>query len=417
MTERRILYLDLIGGAAGDMLMAALVDLGAPLEEIRRNVGRLGLEDVRIETIVGRSAGLRARRIDVMVRGALADGGGQPARSGAEADHAAHGPVRPYPVVRQLLEEAGLPAAVAARSLETFRRLAEAEAEAHGVALEEVHFHEVGADDALADVVGVATAVESLQVDEIVVGPVPLGHGLTRGSHGPIPLPPPAVLHVLRGAKTFGTGLPGETVTPTGASLLAAMADRFGSMPAMVLEQVGTGAGHMEWPDRPNVVRAILGRAEAAALNSTSDEAVLETNLDDMSPELFGDLERALFRAGALDVWTTDAQMKKGRTGRVVHALVRRSEVDVMAEVFVEYSTTLGVRVWPVSRRVAERAIRTVVTPFGQVTVKVSPRRHGRSVVAPEHDDCRRQAEAHGVPLRVVYEAALEAAWRGPVDG
>ena len=390
--------------------MAALVDAGAPMEAIREHVGRLGLTDVRIELSEGSSAGLRARRVDVIIRGTLADGGGQP--EGHHHDGADHGPHRSYPVVRDLLERSGLPDRVAHRALDTFHRLAKAEAAAHGVSVDEVHFHEVGADDALTDVVGVASAIEALGVDEVVVSPVPLAGGLTRGSHGPIPLPPPAVLHVLQGAKTYGTSLTGETVTPTGASLIASLADRYGPMPPMALERVGTGAGHREWPDRPNVVRAILGRGEASRLTDHDTEAVIETNLDDMSPELFGDLERALFRAGALDVWSAPAHMKKGRPGQVVSALVRRTDIEGVAETFIEYSTTLGVRIYPVSRRLCARRTERVSTQYGEIGVKVAPRRHGRSAVAPEHDDCRRQADLHGVPLRVVYEAALEAAWR-----
>ena len=464
MTGRRILYLDLVGGAAGDMLMAAMVDAGAPLDLIRSHVARLGLDDVRIDLSEGQSAGLRVKRIDVMVRGSLADGGGieghprdlemphlhphehghggehshghggehqhshehQPSHGGEHShghgdehrhghgdEHRHdHGPVRPYSVVRALLERAGLPDRVAARAQDVFRRLAEAESIAHGVPLDEVHFHEVGADDALTDIVGVATAVEALEVDEIIVSPIPLAGGLARGSHGPIPLPPPAVLHVLHGAKTYGVPLFGESVTPTGASLIASLADRYGPIPPMILERVGTGAGHREWPDRPNIVRAIVGRSDAPLLAADDMDAIVETNLDDMSPELFGDLERALFAAGAIDVWSTSAQMKKGRAGRVVSALIRRSHVEAIAGVFIEYSTSLGVRIHSVSRRRCERKTEKVSTPYGELTIKVARRAKGPPLVTPEYEDCRRRAEIHGVPLRVVYEAALEAAWR-----
>ena len=292
-----------------------------------------------------------------------------------------------------------------------FARLGEAESRAHGVPLEEVEFHEVGSDDAITDVVGVAAALEALAIDEVVVSPVPLGRGLTRGAHGPIPLPGPAVLHLLAGVPVEETPLRGETVTPTGAALLTAMADRFGPVPSFSLEAVGVGAGHRSWPDRPNVVRAILGRQVREAAAVSEEDCVLEANLDDMSPELLPELERALFEAGSFDVWTAPIHMKKGRTGVLVSALARRTLTDVVAAAFFTHSTTLGLRVTPVTRLRAPREMREVVTPHGTVRVKLGPRPEGPPLVAPEHDDCARVARERGLPLRVVYEAALRAAW------
>jgi uncharacterized protein (TIGR00299 family) protein len=484
MSARRILYLDLVGGAAGDMLLAALLDLGAPLEEVRRAIDALGLDGVTLKTREVSPAGLRALQLDVLVRGVLGDAAalveapedgargaghatgasphaphhGQGARGPHRDAHASaagapsgrgpealahpsgprlvitgpamaprgpmlsaehHGPHRPYPVVRALLERAALAPRVRARALAVFRKLAEAEGLAHGVPLEEVTFHEVGADDALADVVGTCAALEALGVDAVQASSVPLGRGLTRGAHGPIPLPGPAVLALLAGAPLEETALRGETVTPTGAALLAALVERFGPIPTMTLERVGVGAGHKDWPDRPNVVRALLGVAGPAreAASASDEDCVVEANLDDMSPELFGALEAALFAAGALDVWKTPIQMKKGRLGVTVSALGRRALAEAMAEAFFVHSTTLGVRLVEVERRRLPRTLREVSTPFGPVRVKVSPRPSGPPLCAPEHDDCARAAEASGAPLRAVYEAALRAAWSDEGSG
>lgn len=419
----RVLFLDLVGGAAGDMIMAALVDAGAPLDTVRAAVARL--VDVEIQEAEAHPAGLRAKRIDVMIGGVLADTDreGEPFHvhdhdhhhhdhhhehhDGQPHDHPHH---RPYRVVRGMIEEAELPQRARALALDAFRRLAEAEAKSHGVAVEEVLFHEVGADDAIADIVGCAVAFDVLGVDEVVVSPVPMGRGLIRGAHGPIPLPGPAALHILVGAPLEETSLQGETVTPTGAALVAALADRFGPMPSMKLEAVGVGAGHKSWPDRPNVVRALIGEGAPAGAWNTSEDCVVEANIDDMNPEHYGALERALFAAGALDVWVEPIHMKKGRLGTRVSALVRRSQKSAMADTFFEHSTTLGVRVVPIERLRAERRVQPVETPYGTVRVKVVTRASG-PLFSPEHEDCERLAEAKGVPIRLVYEAALRAAW------
>ena len=284
--------------------------------------------------------------------------------------------------------------------------------------LEEVVFHEVGADDALVDIVGVCAAVHALGVTRVVASPLPLGRGLTRGAHGPIPLPGPATLHLLTGAPTQQVPLVGETVTPTGAALVAHLADAYGAAPSFTLEAVGVGAGHKSWPDRPNVVRALLGRVEAgSAPEAEAEDCVVEANLDDMSPELVADLEAALFAAGALDVWATPVHMKKGRPGVTVAALGRRTLEGALSEAFFAHSTTLGVRVTDVRRRRAPRELVTVRTPFGEIPVKRSPRPAGPDLFAPEHDACAAVAAAAGVPVRAVYEAALKAAWALPVEG
>lgn len=434
---KRILYLDLVGGAAGDMLLAALLDAGASHERVRAAVETLGLHRVQVEVKEVRPAGLRALQVDVLVDGVLADtesvsGGGHHVHEHAsphshddhhheahdghhhaapeEGGHHAHGH-RPYSEIRNLLRTADLAPSVRDIALDAFARLAGAESKAHGIDVESVIFHEVGADDAITDIVAVATAVVELAPDEVIVSPVPLGRGLTHGAHGPIPLPGPAVLHLLQGAPTAQTALIGETVTPTGAALLAALVHRYGPVPPMTIEQVGVGAGHIRWPDRPNIVRAFIGQRHIEAFGTSQDDCVIESNIDDMSPELFEGLQRALFEAGALDVWTTPIHMKKGRVGMKVSVLTERAIEDAIVAAFFAHSTTLGVRIVDVRRIRAARSMRKVTTPYGEIRIKISPRPYGPELVTPEYDDCQSLAQISGVPLRTIYESAMKVYW------
>lgn len=411
---RRVLYLDLVGGAAGDMLLAALLDIGASRDHVIAAWRAVGLANAELRTIEVRSAGLRALRADVLIEGKLADaveaepepGSIQILRVVREHEH------RPYRVIRDLLGQ-GVALEPRARqlALDAFHRLAVAEGAVHGVAIDDVEFHEVGSDDALADIVGVATAIADLGVEEIVVSPVPLGRGLTRGGHGPIPLPGPATLSLLTDVPIEGTTLSGETVTPTGAALLRAIATRFGAAPKMTLDAVGVGAGHRSWPDRPNIVRALLGHSVGGLEARTDEDCVVEANIDDMSPEHLGALKRALFKGGALDVWSIPIAMKKDRMGMLVAALVRRNLAEVTATTFFTHSTTLGVRLTDVARVKSERRMEEVETSFGKVRIKVAERPEGPPLIAPEYDDCERLAEASSVSIRTVMEAALRAAW------
>lgn len=439
----RTLYFDLIGGAAGDMLMAALFELGAPPSVVEGVIEALGLEGVELKTASKQSAGLKARSADVIIRGRLADREQAEGHAHEHHHHSHHHSYethhhhshevhhhhshevhhhhshevhqhghahRPYVELVRRIEVAELPAAVKARALAVFERLGRAEAEAHGVPLSQVVLHEVGGDDALVDIVGVVALLDHLQVERVLASPPPLGQGLTVGAHGPIPLPAPATLSLLIGAPTRAVPLEGETVTPTGAALLMELCDDFGPLPSMRIEAVGLGAGHRDWPDRPNVVRAILGTAAAPAAEPAS-ERVVETNLDDMSPEALPALLDALFAAGALDAWATPVHMKKGRPGLCVAALGSAEGEPALVQAFLTHSDTLGVRSYAVARHRAPRSVAQVDTPYGPVAVKRSERPDGSALFKPEHEDCARLAAAAKVSLRRVREAALFAAW------
>jgi len=412
--SERVLYWDCVGGAAGDMLLASLLDLGASVEVVRQSIAAVGLTGVDLEVVEDRASGLRALRVDMMVRGQLADTGSMwtPVAQLQGAGSGEHH--RPYGAIRERIARAELPEPVRDVAQQTFWHLAEAEGSVHGVGPEAVEFHEVGADDAIADIVGVAAALCDLGIDRVEASPLPLGRGIVPSAHGPIPLPAPATLALLAGIPLQQTDLAGESVTPTGAALLKATARAFGPLPSLVLDAVGVGAGHRTWPDRPNVVRALRGEAARAGPGAASgrrrDECIVEANLDDMMPVHVPVLIDALLGAGAADAWATPILMKKGRPGQRVGAIVGRSSRDAVVQTFFRHSSTLGVRVFEVERELLARRSLAVETRFGSVAVKVADRPGAAPSITPEFDECLQAAEAAGVSVQDVFDAARDAA-------
>jgi len=387
----RLAYLDAVGGLAGDMLLAALIDAGAPAEQVGeglRGVPAAGLE-LRCETVVRH--GIAACRATVVV---------------ASPEPQPH---RTWRDVRELLDAAGLPERARARAHAAFAALARAEATVHGIDADEVHFHEVGALDAIGDVCGIALALEALGVDELACSPLPVPRGLVSAAHGRLPLPAPATLELLRGAPLYGVELDVELVTPTGAAILAGLGASHGPLPAMRLDAVGYGAGARELPDRPNVVRVLSGLRESAAHDARDEALVIETNLDDLSPELVPDAARRCFEAGALDVWVTAAQMKKGRPGVVLSALARPADERAVAHAILRETTALGVRVHAVRRWELERRHVTVHVHGEPVRVKLGVLDGEPVNAAPEHDDCLAAATRTGRAVKDVWAAALAA--------
>jgi uncharacterized protein (TIGR00299 family) protein len=294
-----------------------------------------------------------------------------------------------------------------------FRKLAEAEATVHNTTPERVHFHEVGAVDAILDVVGCCWALEYLGVERIVCSPLPMGRGFVHAAHGTLPLPAPAVVELLRGIPTYGIPIEGETVTPTGAALAVALSHAFGQQPPMRWEAVGYGAGTAVRP-LPNLLRLFLGEAYAplSAQGTWQSIVQIETNLDDATPELLGYLMEQAMEQGALDIFFTPVQMKKNRPGVLVTLLASPERAEPLMNLLLSETPTLGVRYMLLNRRCLERTIHTVQTPWGAVRLKVA--REGERVLhlAPEYDDCARIARAHGVPLQQVMQQAL-LAWQG----
>jgi uncharacterized protein (TIGR00299 family) protein len=306
-----------------------------------------------------------------------------------------------------LLRKARLEAAVRERALAIFEALGRAEARVHGIALERVHFHEVGALDAIVDVTAAAAGLSRLEIERVTASPVALGEGTVQTEHGLLPLPAPATLELLRGIPTLPAHVRWETVTPTGAAILRTLADAFGPLPAMTIEAVGHGAGEDRPGPLPNVLRAVLGRGAAARADRV---VLLETNLDDFVPEHFDYLMERLFEAGALDVSLQHLQMKKNRPGYLLRVLARPAERLSLARILFAESTAIGVRVTESDRIVLDREERRVQTAFGRIRVKRVRDLEGRLLVSAEYDDCKRAAGKAGVPLREVVRAAEEAA-------
>ncbi len=383
----RIAYLDCVGGLAGDMLLAALLDAGADESRLRALPAALGIE---AEVVVTRQErhGIGALHVAI--------------RSGHDAQHTS------WLSIRDLLERADLDERVRERAVEAFQRLAEAEGAVHGVPADEVEFHELGAVDTLMDVCGAVELLDDLAVEKVYCSPLPAARGLTRAAHGVLPLPAPATLALLTGVPLVGVEGEGELVTPTGATLAATLAAGFGPLPALTLERVGYGAGTSDPAERPNVVRILVG--EAAADTPHAEVSLLEANLDDLLPELVPDAVERCLAAGALDVWTVPAQMRKGRPGIVLSVLARPGDEAAVAEAMFEETSTLGVRVGRLRRYELDREERTVSVDGEDVRVKLG-RLDGRVVnVAPEHDDCAAAARRLGRPVKSVWAAALAAA-------
>ncbi|MCA1689677.1 MAG: nickel pincer cofactor biosynthesis protein LarC [Actinobacteria bacterium] len=398
----RLAYVDAIGGLAGDMLLGALLDAGADPDRVRDGLRRLGPPGLDLVTAVEHRQGIAACRVVAVV--------------GEDAGPDA--PRRTWADVRVLLDAAELPPRVRTRARAVFAALARAEGRVHGVAPETVHFHEVGALDAIGDVCGIVLALEDLGVDELAFSSVPVATGgLVDSAHGRLPLPAPATLELLRGAPLHGVPGSVELVTPTGAAVVGALAVEFGPLPAMRLESVGYGAGARDLADRPNLVRVLVGQrlaAEGAGLGAGGgqEEAVLiETNLDDLSPELVPDAAERCFAAGALDVWVVPAQMKKGRPGVVFSALARPGDEEAVARAMLRETSALGLRVTPARRWELERRWTAVeVAPGEAVRVKLGSL-DGRTVnAAPEHDDCLAVARRTGRPVKAIWAAALAGA-------
>ncbi|MBW2495109.1 MAG: nickel pincer cofactor biosynthesis protein LarC [Deltaproteobacteria bacterium] len=395
-----MLHLDLFSGIAGNMFLAALLDAGLSRRELVADLAGLNLEHSLRVTNVKRGA-LAARYLEVRV----------PQRRGGRKSTADDGG-RAYPEIVGILERAKLDAAVRERALAIFEALGRAEAKVHGVPLERVHFHEVGAVDAIVDVAGAAIGLARLGIGRVTASPVALGEGSVETEHGRLPLPAPATFELLRGIPTVPAHVRWETVTPTGAAILRNIVDEFGSLPAMTVESIGHGAGNDRLGPMPNVLRAVIGSSGA----SLADRVVcLETNLDDFIPEHFDHLMERLLEAGALDVSVQHQQMKKNRPGFLVRALARPSDRLALARILFEDSTAIGVRATESERIVLAREARRVNTEYGRIRIKLVRDEAGRSEVSAEYDDCKRAARRAGVPLRDVVRAA-ERAGRAGLD-
>ncbi len=393
-----LLVLEPIGGIAGDMFLAAALDLGVDRVALGAALSTLGVGGWRLDVSRKSDCGISGTHVDVVVEG--------------EQPHD-----RALAEIIGVVERSGLGPRARAAARGIFERIGRAEAKVHGVAVEDVRFHEIGAVDSIVDVCGAAVAMDLLGWPRLVSAPPELGHGVARSAHGPMPIPPPAVLELLAGRPVRPGGPEGEAVTPTGAAILAELAE-VGPLPAFVPARVGYGVGTVTWGDRPNVLRMTLGEAapvarSAPAPHTAEGEAdevwLLEANLDDCPGQLVARALEAALEAGALDAWAAPITMKKGRPGVVVAALAAEDRRAAISRVLFEETTTLGVRRLRVEREVLARELRTVKTAYGEVRVKVALL-DGREVGAhPEFEDCAARARERGVSVKEVMAAALVA--------
>ncbi len=394
----KVLYFDCFAGAAGDMILGALLDAGLPLDALRAALGSLAVDGYEITADRVIKAGLTAVKFRVLETA--------PAVAGAGAGTSAH-PHHHLRDIRAAIDRSSLSAAGKARATGMFTRLAEAEAAIHGTTLELVHLHEVGALDSIVDIVGTVFALEWFAADQVIVSPLNVGGGMVRTAHGVFPVPAPATLRVLGGAPVYSSGLQSELLTPTGALILSEFATAFGPVPAMRVDRVGYGAGDRELPDTPNVVRVLVGAlsADAPAMTVT----VMSCEIDDMNPQIFGALMERLLADGALEVFYQPVQMKKNRPGTLMTVVCRPADRRRLTDLVFRETTTIGIRYQDMARECLGRGYATVTTPWGDVRVKIA-RQAGRVVNAqPEFDDVARLAAAHGVPVKDVHARAMKA--------
>jgi uncharacterized protein (TIGR00299 family) protein len=391
MKTIRSAYFDCFSGISGDMVLGALVDTGADLHAIEAELRRLGLEGWKISASKVQRRAIFATHVKVET----------------EEQHHPRG----LSIILKRIDGANLAPRAAERARKIFTRLAEAEAHVHRVPIEQVHFHEVGAVDSIIDIVGAAIGFEMLGIDEFACSPLDVGAGQVKTAHGLLPVPAPATAELLRGAPTYSSGLQRELVTPTGAAIATTLATRYAEMPPMTLRAIGYGAGSADNAEKPNVLRLLIGERASPDLGEPGEYwdapvTAIETNLDDMSPQIYGYFAEKALEAGALDVFSTPAQMKKNRPGLLVTILSEPANVSRLIDLVFRETTTIGVRTYDVRRKTLAREFVPVETPFGEVRMKVSRLNGAVLNATPEYEDCQKLAAERGVPLKQVIAAA-----------
>jgi len=384
----KIAYLDCFSGIAGDMLVGALLDAGLPFETLNSEIAKLGLKEVTLSAEPCKRKGITGTDFKVAV--------------GHDHHH------RSLTTIEKIINESTLDEPIKQTAIRIFRRLGAAEAGVHGVDIEKVHFHEVGALDAIVDIVGAAIGFHHLGIDRVVCSPINVGSGTVKAAHGVMPVPAPATATLLTGVPTYVDGPAMELTTPTGAAVAVAMSASFGSMPAMAVSSIGYGVGDNDLQDRANVLRVLIG--EASAATESTEVWVIEANIDDMSPQIAGYARECLLAAGALDATLTPVFMKKDRPGYTLSVIASLENREALADLVFAETTTLGLRMYPAQRRILDREWKTVQTPYGEVRLKIASQNGTVKTVTPEYEDCKQLALEKDVPLKDVLAAAAKAA-------
>lgn len=380
-----IVYFDCFSGISGDMILGALLDAGLEIDALRIELAKLGLQGYTISSEKVARSGLAATKLHLNL-----ENKNQPARRLED--------------IRNIIQASSLSASIKKRSIAIFERLAEAEAKVHGTTKEHVHFHELGALDAIMDIVGASIGIELLGVTEIISSPINLGSGSVHTEHGRLPVPAPATAELLKGIPVYSSSTAFELTTPTGAAIISSLAAIFGPLPQMKINRIGHGAGSKDLPGQPNTLRVFLG--EAAAAYDEDSSIVIETNIDDMNPQVYDYLIEQLMKAGAQDVFLAPIIMKKGRPAILLSVLTERTNLDAALGIIFRETTSIGVRIHEVSRRRLLREIREVETRHGKVRIKISKQGDDILNAAPEYEDCKRIAEQRQMPLKQIIEEA-----------
>jgi pyridinium-3,5-bisthiocarboxylic acid mononucleotide nickel chelatase len=385
----KIAYFDCIAGASGDMLLGALLDAGFDESVLHAGLANLNLPGFNVTVTRLLKNGLSALKVNVAVQEDL--------------------PSRTLLEIEEIITNSSLPDSIQQQANQVFRTLAEVEAKIHHHPVDQIHLHELGGLDTIIDVVGVLLGLDHLQIQQVYASPLPMARGFVNSAHGPLPLPAPATLALLEGVPLYGTDMQAELVTPTGAVLLKSLVTEFSVIPPMNLQHIGYGAGQQDLPI-PNLVRVLIGNQEAETTAAGETLVLIETNIDDLNPEIYDYVFSRLFAAGALDVFLSPILMKKNRPASLLSVLSKPADVSRMTEILFAETSTIGVRQHLVSRFALPRQIQSVETPYGSVRIKITHLASGKLKAAPEYDDCRLIAEKHGIPLREVYHLAQHLA-------
>ena len=391
-------HFDCFSGISGDMVLGAFVDMGVSTQWLTEMIRSLSIGEVEIVARDVKQNGIGAKKIAVLEKGAS--------------------PARNYRDIVKIIEDARLGDRVKTTAVKIFSRIADAEARVHRCQKDDVHFHEVGAVDSIVDVVGAALCLDHLNIETVSASPLPLGSGFVDCAHGKLPVPVPATLEIVKGIPVYGGTSDGELVTPTGAGIIASLSQAFGPIPDMQIDRVGYGSGSRERQGMPNLLRVFVGKKIEATTESRQDDVVvLETNIDDMNPELFGYLMEKLLTTGALDVCYTPVLMKKNRPGTKVEVLCSPGKKTDIARCLFAETSTIGLRYHLAHRQTLKRSICQVTTCFGEIQVKCTTDPDGRKHYAPEYEACRKIALKNKVPLLRVYEAVAKADREGNCAG
>ena len=390
----KIAYFDCFSGASGDMILGALIDAGFNYEELNKELKKLGIDNYELDSKKVLRSEITGTKFDVLVREDKKDN--------------EHNRRRTLKDISGIINESTLGAGVKRDSVKIFENLAKAEAKVHNTSTEQVHFHEIGAVDSIIDIVGAVIAIHGLKIEKIYFSPIRTGTGFVKCNHGQFPIPAPATVELLKGHHVIGTNIQRELTTPTGAAILTTLGVNVEMCPEIMLLQIGYGAGSHEIPQIPNLLRVMIG--ETITVCEQDEVWMVETNIDDMPGEHFGYLLEKILDAGALDGYITPVQMKKSRPGTLISIIVDDVHLSKVERIIFEQSTTFGIRKYKANRKKLYRKFVDVKTEYGMIRVKVGMLNGCIKNISPEHEDCRKIADERGLPLKLVYNAAMNAA-------